>query len=716
MDRVINWPGALPLVDDILHTNQNTMIALGYLMRATIGPCTTVDGLTCTPTNPPSLAVVVSDGSIISLENLEATSYSVLPQNEANSILKMGININPTTFPISPPGTSGYQTVFLIQATFGEFDINPVVLPYYNASNPSIPLSGPAGSGVSQATVRHNSVQLELKAGTSAPVNTAVAPAADAGWLALWTITVNAGQTSIQPSNIVVVPGAPFLTSKLNWSETGGCGTQNFGGGGGATGPTGPAGSSIVGPTGPAGSEGPTGPAGSTSGVVGPTGPTGPGGGATGPTGAAGATGPTGAAGSSITGPTGPQGAPGTAAGGFLRGTKCQPPPYTVQTSDNGYMIVNTVNAANGNYTLPSNTLIGDGFTVEFFNDSTSYQVGVVTADSSPIVVDPTFLSSYTNIASLLPKEWLGLIWSTCNGVWMAVDAAPRLSRGVVSVKNGLNLYVNGSSGNDSTNSGLTVGLPFATIGKAVAVLQETNYVGSPLDGVTVHIANGTYNVGNGYDIDLGSLDCKVNFIGNTSSPSSVVLTGQGVFRARHNSYITVAGMTLIGNSNYGYQLYSHGGSDNPANMIGVCVGAFSGAKVDVLNGVVFSASGVPPSWTPANAHIWASDNGVVTCFNNYTIAGAACFHMAADNGGAINCGQITVDTSALPDFTSAFLHAWNGTIQITNVTYTNTNCPGIALDVAGTGCVWSNGVATPGSTFGTGQNSADLNFVIAST
>ena len=92
---------------------------------------------------------------------------------------------------------------------------------------------------MSQATTRQDYVALELKAGTAAPVNTAIAPAADAGWTALYTITVNAGQTSIVASNIAVVTGAPFLQSKLNWSAVGGCGSTAFGGGGGATGPTG---------------------------------------------------------------------------------------------------------------------------------------------------------------------------------------------------------------------------------------------------------------------------------------------------------------------------------------------------------------------------------------------------------------------------------------------------------------------------------------------
>lgn len=704
MDRVINWPGALPLVDDILHSNQNTMIAIGYLIRAAFGPCTVIDGLTCSPTNPPSLSVVVSDGSIISLEPLESTNYSILNQNIDNDIMKMGINVNPTTFPITPPSQPGYETVFLLQATFGEQDSTPVVLPYYNSANPSVPLGGPAGSGVSQATVRQNYVQLELKAGTSAPVNAAVAPAADAGWFGLYTISITAGSTAVEPSNIAAVPGAPFIQSKLYWSSSGGCGAPNFGGG--TEGPAGPAG-----PPGPAGPAGPTGPAGATSGITGPTGPTGPGGGATGPTGPTGSVGPTGPAGA-----TGPQGIPGTAAGGFLRATKCQPPPYQVQVADNGYAIVNTSNTAVGKYTLPAASLVSDGYTVEFINDSISYQVTVGTGDNKPIQVDPTFGATGATSFSLFPQERLGLIWSSCAAAWLAVTASPRLSRGVVSVKNGLSLYVNGTSGNDSTNNGLTAATPWATLGAAVSYLQEACLVGSAYDGVTVNIANGNYNVGNGLDLDLASLDCRINFIGNVSSPGSVTITGQGCFRARHNTYMTLAGMTLIGNSTYGYQLYAHNASINPANRIGVCVGAFNGAKVDCFGGMVFAASGTPPTSSWAHSHIWANDTGTVTMNNDYVITGGACYHMAADNGGAISTGLITIDTSALPDFTSAMLHAWNGTVQITNVTYTNTNLPGAALDVAGTGCVWSNGVQTPGATYGTGQNSVDGNFVIAST
>jgi hypothetical protein len=699
----------------LLHTNQDTLIAIGYLIRAAFGPCTAVDGLTCTPTVPPSLNVVVSDGSIIVLDDLEETPYSVLSADVTHNLMKMGINISPTSFPVTPPTTAGFQIVYLIQAKFGEHDLQPVVLPYFNSANPNIPLAGPAGSGVSQATNRANLVDLELKAGTSAPVNTAVPPAADAGWVALYHIQVNAGQTAINTTDITIAPGAPFLNSKLNWSAALGCGNPNFGGGGG-TGPTGPAGQSIVGPTGAAGSIGPTGPAGQNFGVTGPTGPTGPGGGATGPTGTAGPAGATGPAGTP--GATGPAGAPGTAAGGFLRGTKCIAPTYNIQVSDNGFLIINTSNVASGSYILPPSANISDGYTIELFNDSTSYLVSFTTNDGKKIKIDPSFGNTGLTSNFLLPREWIGLIWSSCDSAWMAVTSSPGQTRGVVSYLNGLNIYVNASGGND-LNNGLTAATPFATLNKAVAWLQETNYVGSPKEGITVNIANGTYTVGNGLDIDLGSLDCKVKFLGNTTSPGSVQINGQGCFRARHNTYIQLAGMTLTGLNNTGFTLYSHNGTVNPAQMIGVCVGAFDGAKVDCMDGLAFDSSGTPTPgpWSPANAHIWASNNGTVNMLNSYTINRSACYHMAADNGGSITCGQITINTDANPEFTSSFLHAWNGFIQITNVTYTKTNLPGPPLDVAGTGSIWTNGVATPGN--GSGEHSMwqqtpDGNFIVS--
>ena len=190
MDRVINYPGAIPLDTDLLQTNKNTMIALGYAMQAILGTGTYVDGLACTPTSPPSLGVSVGTGSIYSLAGIDATAYGTLAADTADQILKQGIVIGSTPFTITPPSTSGQSVVYLVQAQFQEVDGGSVVLPYYNASNPAVAYSGPGGSGLAQNTNRQGKCILSLKVGTIAPTGSQVSPAPDAGYTGLWTITV----------------------------------------------------------------------------------------------------------------------------------------------------------------------------------------------------------------------------------------------------------------------------------------------------------------------------------------------------------------------------------------------------------------------------------------------------------------------------------------------------------------------------------------------
>src|SRR5437773_93069 len=59
MDRILVYPGSIPLDTDILNINRNTMVALGSLTQAILGTNTIVDGLSCSPTSPASLTVTV---------------------------------------------------------------------------------------------------------------------------------------------------------------------------------------------------------------------------------------------------------------------------------------------------------------------------------------------------------------------------------------------------------------------------------------------------------------------------------------------------------------------------------------------------------------------------------------------------------------------------------------------------------------------------------
>jgi len=229
MDRNIVYPGSIPLDTDLLSANKNTMIGLAFLAQAVLGSNTIADGLACQPTAPASMSVVIGPGSITQLCPVDTAAYGSIPADPTDLIMKMGINIGPTTFGLNPPSSVGQSINYLIEAAFQEVDTNPVVLPYYNASNPAQSFSGPSNSGSAQNTVRIQQVQLQIKPGLPGNTGSQATPAADSGWFGLYQITVAYGQTQIAVGNIVIVPTAPFLIWKLPSLRPGfGSGVQSF--------------------------------------------------------------------------------------------------------------------------------------------------------------------------------------------------------------------------------------------------------------------------------------------------------------------------------------------------------------------------------------------------------------------------------------------------------------------------------------------------------
>jgi len=211
MDRQQVFPGAIPLETDLLSTNKNTMIALAKLAAAVFGTSTFVNGLAVTQTTVPSMQVSVAPGEIYALANVDSTAYSSLTADTTHQIVKQGINLDATLLTLTAPGTSGFSVNYLIQATFAETDTTPVVLPYYNASNPATAYSGPNNTGATNNTKRQGVVTLSAKAGGAATTGTQSTPIADNGYIGLASVTVAYGQTSITGTNISAVAGAPVL-------------------------------------------------------------------------------------------------------------------------------------------------------------------------------------------------------------------------------------------------------------------------------------------------------------------------------------------------------------------------------------------------------------------------------------------------------------------------------------------------------------------------
>jgi hypothetical protein len=215
MDRNIIYPSSIPLDTDLLSLNKNTMIGLGFLIQAVLGTNAVADGLSCQPTNPASMSIVVGPGTITQLGPIDILPYGSIPADPNDLIMKMGINTGSTTFSLSAPSSVGQSIDYLIEASLQESDGNPIVLPYYNAGNPAQSFSGPSNSGAPQNTVRTQRVQLQLKPGLPGNTGSQITPAADSGWIGLYKATVAYGQTQITSTNIAVIPTAPFLSWKL---------------------------------------------------------------------------------------------------------------------------------------------------------------------------------------------------------------------------------------------------------------------------------------------------------------------------------------------------------------------------------------------------------------------------------------------------------------------------------------------------------------------
>jgi hypothetical protein len=215
MDRNIVYPGAIPLDTDNLSPQRSAMVALGFMIQAALGTNTVVDGLACTQTTVASMSVQVGPGSITSLTTVDATAFGSLSADTTDPLVKMGVNLTTTALAVTAPTTSGQSINYLVEASFQESDATPVVLPYYNSSNPSVAYSGPANAGTTQNTQRLQRVNLAIKAGTAATTGTQTAPAADSGCVGLYVVTVAYGATSVTNSNISVLATAPFLAFKL---------------------------------------------------------------------------------------------------------------------------------------------------------------------------------------------------------------------------------------------------------------------------------------------------------------------------------------------------------------------------------------------------------------------------------------------------------------------------------------------------------------------
>ncbi|MQA39062.1 hypothetical protein [Rugamonas aquatica] len=212
MDRATVYNGEELIETDILNGNKFAMIGLAKLAQAVLGTAPVLQGLACTPGT--GLTAAIAAGQVYQMAAVDATPYSSLGV-DSRQVLKQGILADPIAVPVPAPGTAGKSINYLVQVQFQEVDTGALVLPFYNASNPAIPYSGPGGLGTSSMTIRSGKCAVQVKAGAMASTGSQVTPTPDAGWIGAYSVQVDYGMTTVPAPNIAPVAGAPFLTLAL---------------------------------------------------------------------------------------------------------------------------------------------------------------------------------------------------------------------------------------------------------------------------------------------------------------------------------------------------------------------------------------------------------------------------------------------------------------------------------------------------------------------
>lgn len=205
MDRCILFLGEQFKAADFDQTNKNAYIAIAKLAYAILGTDTLLNGFTCTQNSIPDLNVLIGPGEIYQMAVIDSTLYGVLPI-DSHIIFKQGINLDALpdgTLTFTAPTTPGDSVNYLIEFALQESDINDENREFYNASPQVVP------------TIRQDDVFIKALAGTPAPTGTQTTPAAEAGFVGGFVVTIAYGQTTITNGDISVYDDDNFITEKL---------------------------------------------------------------------------------------------------------------------------------------------------------------------------------------------------------------------------------------------------------------------------------------------------------------------------------------------------------------------------------------------------------------------------------------------------------------------------------------------------------------------
>lgn len=219
-----------------------------------------------------------------------------------------------------------------------------------------------------------------------------------------------------------------------------------------------------------------------------------------------------------------------------------------------------------------------------------------------------------------------------------------------------LTFYVNDATGNDTTNTGLTVGSPFKTIQKAITIAGELNLNNNP---VTIFVADGAYTG----PISIGQIDGfgSLTLTGNTATPANVTVT------ANNSTAFHVFAGSGIPVKIEGFKVITTGASGaDPAHGVWA-----HSSSIVTLSNMNYGAS--------VNSHVGVDDLAFVLIAGTQTISGnAASAHLFSVHAGSrINSSPTSPPSLTISAAVTLGYFAYAAVSGNVEVTYSSITNPG---------------------------------------
>jgi hypothetical protein len=200
--RTTIWTGQQPQPQDIMQFERDAAKSLAQFVLDAMGSQSAAfTGLAATPGT--GLTINVGAGAVYQYGQIDPTAWGDTLGSDTFEGTLLGLVLssqNLTGF--AAPTTSGQSVNYLIQCQVQVTDSAAASLPFYS-SNDNPPTYLP------KSPSRQNVVVFEVKAGTPATTGSQVTPTPDSGWIPLYAVTVDYGETSLTSADIALAANAP---------------------------------------------------------------------------------------------------------------------------------------------------------------------------------------------------------------------------------------------------------------------------------------------------------------------------------------------------------------------------------------------------------------------------------------------------------------------------------------------------------------------------